>query len=213
MACGWEPPSPRGRPPRARLSAPHPSLLRPSDPECTPTQMLWPPGETETENTTFWSTFLCPGPPAQCPSLLSNSCLVHLQVCFPKATPGSSQPPPPPWPESPSRPQVKHSQPGSQVPSTLLPPGPSWQVTGDVSNPRGQLRGGNHCPLCPVRKQAPRGQGPEPPPAQTHLPSPRPLLLANLFPTSPPASPTLPFAVAKRDLLIFNRKLKKNCTQ
>ena len=127
------------------------------------------------------------GPPARCPSLLSNSCLVHLQVCFPKATPGSSQPPPPPWPESPSRPQVKHSQPGSQVPSTLLPPGPSWQVTGDVSNPRGQLQGGKHCPLRPVRKQAVRGQGPEPPPAQTHPPSPRPLLLAGVshFPSCP----------------------------
>lgn len=58
-------------------------------------------------------------------------------------------------------------------------------------------------PLCPVRKQAPRGQGPEPPPAQTHPPSPRPLLLPGLFSTSPPAPPTLPFSVAKGIFYFF----------
>lgn len=87
-----EPPPPGGSPHKPgcpwELSA-----LRPQMPGL-------PGGQKLSKYTTFWATFLCPGwpdpqlgPPARCPSPLTDSPLVYFQVCFLKAAPGSSRPP------------------------------------------------------------------------------------------------------------------------
>lgn len=68
--------------------------------------------------------------------------------------------------------------------------------------------------MSPVRRQAPRGQQPEPPLAQTQPLSLRPLQLALAsFPLPLLPLPPFPFTVARGIFFFFNRKLKKNCTE
>lgn len=100
-ACRWAPPPPSGWLPGARV--PGADCSPPLHTGCCWILNLPPlkgpglPGRQTLSTQHSGPHSSARGPPAWCPSLLSNSPLVHLQVCFSDAAPGHSQPPPPPW--------------------------------------------------------------------------------------------------------------------